>query len=128
MLKEAEAQGGKCLTTHADFDPNMLSEAVLKIDICRYLEDKWPLDDEDLDKMHKLYGLVAYQLCSCCVFHILGKRKRRPLPACVYTRIREYSHCMTAFILILNMQKNRNGKLFLYFYCIRQLSVGFPNF
>ena len=28
----------------------MLSEAVLKIDVCRYLEDNWPLDDEDLDK------------------------------------------------------------------------------
>ena len=29
------------LTTHADFEPNMLSEAVLKIDV-------WPLDDEEL--------------------------------------------------------------------------------
>ena len=28
LLKEAEAQGGKCLTTHADFELNMLSEAV----------------------------------------------------------------------------------------------------
>ena len=48
------------LTTHADFEPNTLSEAVLKIDVCRYLEDNyWPLDDEDLDKMHKLYRLFA---------------------------------------------------------------------
>ena len=47
------------LTTHADFEPNMLSEAVLKIDVCRYLDDNWPLDDEDLDKMHKLYRLFA---------------------------------------------------------------------
>ena len=39
------------------------------------------------------------------------------------------SRRMTAFILILNMPKNGNGKLFfLYFYCIRQLSVGFRNF
>ena len=47
------------LPTHADFEPNMLSEAVLKIDVCRYLDDNWPLDDEDLDKMHKLYRLFA---------------------------------------------------------------------
>ena len=49
------------LTTHADFEPNMLSEAVLKMDVCRYLEDNvnWPLDDEDLDKIHKLYRLFA---------------------------------------------------------------------
>ena len=59
LLKEAEAQGGKCLTTHADFEPNMLSEAVLEIDVCRYLEDNWPLDDEGLDKMRKLYRLFA---------------------------------------------------------------------
>ena len=89
LLKEAETQGEKCLTTHADFKANMLSEGVLKIDVCRYLEDNWPLDDEDLDKIHKLYRLVAYQRCSRWVFQIWGNKNRRPLPACVYTRIRE---------------------------------------
>ena len=42
----------------------MLSENVLKIDVCRYLEENWPLDDGDLEKMHKLYRLVAYHRCS----------------------------------------------------------------
>ena len=37
----------------------MLSESVLKIDVCRYLEENWPLDDEDLERAHKLYRLVA---------------------------------------------------------------------
>ena len=46
----------------------MLSEAVLKIDVCCYLEDNWPLDDEDLDKMHNFID------CSRWVFQILGKR------------------------------------------------------
>ena len=55
LLKEAETQGGKCLTTHTEFQENMLSEEVLKIDVFRYLEDNWPLDDDDLDKLHKLY-------------------------------------------------------------------------
>ena len=50
------------LTTHADFERNMLSEAVLKIDVCRYLDDYWHLDDEDLDKMHKLYRLFALSI------------------------------------------------------------------
>ena len=67
----------------------MLSEKVLKIDVYSYLEDNWPLDDDDLNKIHKLYRLVAYQQCSRWVFQILGKKNRRPLPACVYTRIRE---------------------------------------
>ncbi|XP_028412528.1 uncharacterized protein LOC114535412 [Dendronephthya gigantea] len=89
LLTEAEAQGERCLTTHSDFKANMLSEGVLKVDVCRYLEDNWPLDDDDLGRMHKLYRRVAYQRCSRWVFQILGKKNRRPLPACVYTTIRD---------------------------------------
>ena len=64
LLKEAESQGGKCLTAHEEFKANMLSEGVLEIDVYRYLEDNWPMDDEDLEKIHKLNGLVTYQRCS----------------------------------------------------------------
>jgi hypothetical protein len=77
------------LTTHPDFKDNMLSENVLKIDVCRYLEENWPLGDKDLERIHKLYRLVAYHWCSRWVFQILGKKKRRPFPACVYSKIRE---------------------------------------
>lgn len=73
LLDETEAHGEKCLTCHPDFRDNMLSEGVLKIDVCRYLEENWPLDDEDLEKVHKLYRLVAYQRCSRWIFQILGK-------------------------------------------------------
>ena len=41
-------------------EDNMLSEAVLKIDVCHYLEENWPLDDGDLEKIHELYCLAAY--------------------------------------------------------------------
>ena len=37
LLKEAESQGGKCLTAHEEFKANMLSEGVLDIDVCRYI-------------------------------------------------------------------------------------------
>ena len=89
LLKEAESQGGKCLTAHKEFKANMLSEGVLKIDVCRYLEDNWPMDDEDLEKMHKLYRLVAYQRRSRWVFKILERKNRKPLRSCVYTKIRD---------------------------------------
>ena len=46
LLKEAEPQGGK------RFKANMLSEGVLKIDVCLYLEDNWPMDDKVLDKIN----------------------------------------------------------------------------
>ena len=89
LLEQTESLGEKCLTTHTDFQENMLSEGVLKIDVCRYLEENWPVDDGDLEKIHKLYRLVAYQRCSRWVFQILGKKKRRPFPSCVYSKIRE---------------------------------------
>ena len=33
LLKEAESQGGKCLTAHEEFKASMLSEGVLEIDV-----------------------------------------------------------------------------------------------
>ena len=69
------------MTCLPDYGENMLSEAVLKVDVWRYLEETWPLDDEDIEKIHKLYRLVAYQRCSRWIFQILGKKKRRPFPS-----------------------------------------------
>ena len=37
----------------------------------------WPLDDKYLDKIQKMYRLVAYQRCSRWVFQILGNIKNR---------------------------------------------------
>ena len=48
-----------------EFKANMLSKGVLKTDVClQYLEDNWPMDDVDLEKIRKLYELFAYQRCS----------------------------------------------------------------
>lgn len=85
---ETEAHGEKCLTIHPDFRDNMLSEGVLKIDICRYLEENWPLDDGDLEKIHKLYRSVSYQRCSRWIFQILKKEAKTISGVCLfkYTR------------------------------------------
>ena len=89
LLDQVEAHGDICLTKHPDFRDNMLSENVLKVDVCRYLEENWPPDDGDLEKVHNLYRVVSYQRCSRWIFQILGKKGRRPFPACVYSSIRE---------------------------------------
>ena len=110
LLNKAETQGDKCLTARADFKANMLSERVLKIDVSCYLEDNWPLDDDDLEKIHKLYRLVSYQRCARWIFQVLGKKiEDRSLH--VFTQRFENSlpHMME-FILILNTPKSRNSK------------------
>ncbi|XP_046840176.1 uncharacterized protein LOC124434334 [Xenia sp. Carnegie-2017] len=42
LLGQTETQGEYCLTTHQEFRDNMLSESVLEIDVCRYLEKTGP--------------------------------------------------------------------------------------
>lgn len=86
-LKSAQDQGYTCITQLSPFQQNISIE-VLEVDVLQYLEDNWPLDDEDIARMHKLYRLVAYRRCSRWIFQILGKKVRRPFPSCVYKCIR----------------------------------------
>lgn len=88
LLSQVQGLGDQCITAHSDFVSNMLSQSVLKVDICRYLEENWPVGDEDIAKIHKLYRLVSYQRCSRWIFQILGKKVRRPFPSCIYSKIR----------------------------------------
>ena len=84
----AQNQGLNCITSLSSFNQNMLSKDVLDVDVSQYLEENWPLGDDELAQTHKLYRLVSYRRCSRWVFNILGKKCRRVLPSCVYTCIR----------------------------------------
>lgn len=88
-LTAAQNQGFDCITSLSSFIKNMLSKDVLNVDVCQYLEENWPLGDDELEKTHKLYRLVSYRRCSRWVFTILGKKCRRVFPSCVYTYIRK---------------------------------------
>lgn len=87
-LTECEQKGGTCITSLEEYSQNMLTEGVLKVDLSRYIEENWPLSDEELERKHKLFRLAAYQRCSRWIFGILGKKHRRPFPACIYSSIR----------------------------------------
>jgi hypothetical protein len=84
----AQDQGLTCITELSAFTQNMLSEEVLEIDASQYLEDNWPIGDDELAQTHKIYRLVSYRRCSRWIFHILGKKNRRVFPSCVYKSIR----------------------------------------
>ena len=93
----------------------MLSEVVLKIDVCRYLEVTGPW-------MMKIWTKCTNFIdCSRWVFQILGKRNRMPLPACVYTRIRERFALHDSLYTHFKYAKNGNGKLF--FVCLLYKTV-----
>ena len=38
-----------------------ISYTQTKINVCRYFEENWSLDDEDLEIVHELYRLEAHQ-------------------------------------------------------------------
>lgn len=88
-LVQAEVSNCTCVTQLDEFEQNMLNESVLKIDACRYVEENWPLGDDELERTHKIFRLVAYLRCSRWIFEYLGKKNRRPFPACIYSSIRK---------------------------------------
>lgn len=88
-LSAAQNQGFECITNLSFFAQNMLSRDVLDIDVSQYLEENWPLGDDQLEQTHKLFRLVSYRRCSRWVFTILGKKCCRVFPSCVYTCIRK---------------------------------------
>ena len=87
-LTSAQDQGWNCVSCLPSFVQNMLSQDVLEVDVAQYLEQNWPLDDDDLARTHRLYRLAAYRRCSRWIFQILGKKCRRVFPSCICTCIR----------------------------------------
>ena len=47
-LSAAQSQGFNCITSLSSFVNNMLTEDVLCVDVAQYLEDNWPLGDDEL--------------------------------------------------------------------------------
>ena len=70
LLTGAQNQGLECITSLSLFIQNMLSKDVLAIDVSQCLEQNWPVGDDELEQMHKLYRLVSYRRCSRWVFAI----------------------------------------------------------
>lgn len=89
LLTGAQNTGLECITSLEAFENNMLSRDVLHIDVSQYLEENWPIGDNELEQTHKLYRYASYRRCSRWVFTILGKKHRRVFPSCVYTCIRK---------------------------------------
>lgn len=84
LLSSSQNQGLNCITSLLSFTQNMLSKEVLAVDVSQYLEENWPVGDDELEQTQKLFRHVAYRRCSRWVFTILGKKNRRVFPSCVY--------------------------------------------
>ena len=60
LLGHCETWGQKCVTLNT---PRRLRQHAVRecFNVCRYFEENWPLNDEDLEIVHELYRLEAYQ-------------------------------------------------------------------
>ena len=76
----------------------MLSEGILKIDVCCYLEENWPL----IDWWHISDVLAGYS-------RFLGKRKEYPFPLVFIQKYVNVLRHLMAYTHILNMPKHQNG-------------------
>ena len=105
LLDQAELQGEKCLTAHSDFKDNMLSESVLKIDVCQYLEENYPMMKiwkectNYTDLSHIVDVLAGFS-------RIWGKRIEDLFPLVFTRKLGSASRPLMAFIHILNMPRD----------------------
>ena len=82
-LTSAQNQEFSCITSLSSFVQHMLSKDVLEVNVSQYLEENWPLGDDQLEQTHKLYRLVSYRRCSR--WAILGKKCAELIPfVCLY--------------------------------------------
>ena len=87
----------------------MLSESVLKIDVCRYLEENWPLDDEHLERYTNSTDLW-HTSDVLAGFSRFWRRKTGGLFLLVFMlKYVNASLLQMAFIHILNTQKYQKG-------------------
>ena len=114
-LKSAQDRGYTCITKLSSFKRN-ISNDVLEVDVMQYIEENWPVDDEDVARMHKLFRLVGYRRCSRWIFQILGKKCRRPFPACIYKCMFKTcslrQSCCPENALLLNLTFDGNWRAF----------------
>ena len=91
----------------------MLSEGVLKIDFCLYLEDDWPMDDEDLKKIRTLWTSADIPtMFALSVSNFVKKEQKAMYFLRVNTRKSETSlRRLMAFILIKICQKISQQKV-----------------
>ena len=64
-LTSAQNLEFSCITSLSSFVQNMLLKDVLDVDVLQYLEENWPLGDDQLEKTHELYRLVSCRGKKC---------------------------------------------------------------
>ncbi|KAJ8316697.1 hypothetical protein KUTeg_005752 [Tegillarca granosa] len=79
----------KCITEHEGFIVNCLNNYVLESSYYEYIQENGRLGENEFIHVVLLYRYIAYRRFSRWIWHILGRKNRRILPACVVMKIRE---------------------------------------
>ncbi|XP_048740003.2 P2X purinoceptor 7-like [Ostrea edulis] len=76
----------ECITQHRTFIDNCLNARVLEVSLYGFIQREGPLDDNET--INETYRPIAYRRFVLWIWHRLGWRNRKVLPACVVTTIR----------------------------------------
>ncbi|XP_078336317.1 uncharacterized protein LOC111122058 [Crassostrea virginica] len=77
----------ECITQHQSFIDNCLNVRVLEVSMYDFIQREGPLDDNE--HINEVYRHIAYRRFVLWIWHRLGKRNRKVLPACVVATIRK---------------------------------------
>ncbi|XP_062602661.1 uncharacterized protein LOC134264381 [Saccostrea cucullata] len=87
ILEKVEVKELKCITEHDGFQGNCLNIDALEVSMYEFVDTDGPLDDNE--PIHELYRYLAYRRFTRWIWHILGKKRRKIIPACVVSKIRQ---------------------------------------
>ncbi|KAL5020317.1 hypothetical protein ScPMuIL_003209 [Solemya velum] len=76
-----------CITKHERFLGNCLNRHVIEVSLYEYVEYDGPIDDNE--PINELYRHIAYRRFTRWIWHRLGKGRRKVIPSCAVTKIRE---------------------------------------
>ncbi|XP_063403855.1 P2X purinoceptor 7-like [Mytilus trossulus] len=87
VAEKMEDEDLDCITDHEGFTGNCLNRHVIEVSLYDFVERQGPIDDNE--PIHELYRYVAYRRFTRWIWHILGKKRRKVIPACAVLKIRE---------------------------------------
>lgn len=87
VTEKIDSKNLKCITQHESFQGNCLNVDILEVSLYEFVERDGQIDDNE--PIHELYRYLAYRRFTRWIWHVLGKNRRKVIPACAVKTIRD---------------------------------------